>query len=593
MEPQERRVAVDEALTKVVSDFGRRISDDPVRLRNLLVDATGVNAMTLRDEIDAVVAAAETELPATVLQGDDTARLAAADRLTERLGDEKSDLAPWVTATWETVLAGTSSRPGAALAGPPGADATAVADDATAVADDATAVADDATIAAGDATVLPDGATVLPGGATVLAPEDAPAGGEGPDRRLLIGAVAGVFLLVLIIFLATRGGDDSPGPTDTADPDSGTSNSDDGSGGLGGDDGRDDVPDDSTMSGTTAISAADGVDASRTLSVGPSGTTATLRFTNTSDGVLRTRWVEVLSADMAAAGIDSGDEPVTVLTPEAFGFEFDLEPGETRSVAYQSSWAPADAEAFDELFDQYEEAEEIWFEENPDPRDPSLSTELEHDLVTESANLTVSGETDPWNELTVDGTSVTVDESGGYSTQVTLNNGENEIEIVAVSPLGVRTTRVRTVTFADPSATTTAPPTTAPPTTAPPTTAPPTTAPPTTAPPTTAPPTTAPPNRAPVNNCGNEYLVLSGYATSYFFGLLESCFSDADGDFVSIQANAGVGSPGSCGGGVACWIYYQPIDWDGTPYEVTVSIWGQDPSGAQSGSTLLTLCFNC
>lgn len=585
MEPQERRVAVDEALTKVVSDFGRRISDDPVRLRNLLVDATGVNAMTLRDEIDAVVAAAETELPATVLQGDDTARLAAADRLTERLGDEKSDLAPWVTATWETVLAGTSSRPGAALAGSPGADATAVADDATAVADDATAVADDATVAAGDATVLPDGATVLPGGATVLAPEDAPAGGEGPDRRLLIGAVAGVFLLVLIIFLATRGGDDSPGPTDTADPDPSISDPGGGSGNdddtPGGDDSGDPVRVDGALTGTVALDVGDGVDASRTIAVGDSGTTTTIEFSNTASENFRSHWIEVVAAEMVAAGVDTGDEPVTELTEEAFGFLLDLEPGETRTVTYQSSWTPADDEAFDEVFDNYENAAETWLEENPDPRDPSLEVDIDPGATSSSAAYTVAGTTEPWNTLTIGDQPVEVAADGTFSTGVTLSAGDNTIRLRAESPLGVSTTRTRSVTFTPPT------------TTAPPTTAPPTTAPPTTAPPTTAPPTTAPPNRAPVNNCGNEYLVLSGYATSYFFGLLESCFSDADGDFVSIQANAGVGSPGSCGGGVACWIYYQPIDWDGTPYEVTVSIWGQDPSGAQSGSTLLTLCFNC
>lgn len=568
MEPQERQVAVDEALTKVVSDFGRRISDDPVRLRNLLVDATGVNAMTLRDEIDAVVAAAETELPATVLQGDDTARLAAADRLTERLGEEKSDLAPWVTATWETVLAGTSSRPGAALGAAAGA--TAIADDATAVGDDATAVAD-------DATALADDGTVLPGGATVVAdPDDGTAEQSGPDRRVLIGVLAGVAALILIIFLATRGGDD--GPTGTADPDTTTLDDD------GGDGGRTDGPVvDPATSGTQELAVADGVAGTRTIAAGERGTVATIEFTNMSDEPFQDHWIEIVPSEFASAGFDTGTESVTVLDDEAFGFLLDLEPGETRMLSYESSWTPADDEALDELFDGFERAPDTWFEENPDPRDPNLSTDVESGTVSTSATFTVSGTTDAWNTVTVDGESVPVDESGGFETDITLASGENEIVITAESPLGLRTTRRPTVTFDD----------TPPPTTAPPTTAPPTTAPPTTAPPTTAPPTTAPPNRAPVNSCGAETLTLSGYYSSYYFGLLESCFSDPDGDSVTILSDTGEGAPGNCGAGAACWIYYQPADWDGTPYQVTVSIWGRDPSGATSGSTPLTLCFNC
>lgn len=580
MQPEERRVAVDAALTQVVSDFGRRISDDPVRLRNLLVDATGANAMTLRDEIDAVVTAAETELPATVLQGDDTARLAAAERLTERLGEERSDLAPWVTETWASALAGTSQRPGATLA----AGSTAPEGDATAVADDATAAAADATVAASDATVLPDGATVLPGGATVLAPADAAAEPSEVDRRPILIGVAAVIVVLLIAFFATRGGDDGTG-VGNADPGSTTLPTSSGDGGDDPDDGSDDdggaddtgvIP--TGLTGSNDIEVADGVGGTRTLQAGDTSMTTVLEFTNDTTERFRGHWIEVVPAELEAAGLDIGevdaDGPeATMIDDTAFAVALDLEPGETASFSYSTGWTTDELDVFDETFDEYERASETWFEENPDPRSPSLRPDVDSGDTTTNASFTVTGSTEPWNTVTVNGESVDVDADGDFSTRVTLRPGENLLELRAVSPIGATASRDRTVIFDNSPPTTTTTTTTAPPTT-------------------TTTTTTAPANRAPVNSCGNDYFALP-YDTSYWFSHPFSCYSDPDGDAVTVYSDGGVASPGNCGADNACWTYTPPGTWDGTPYEVTFAVWAQDPDGLSSSASFITLCLNC
>ena len=102
-------------------------------------------------------------------------------------------------------------------------------------------------------------------------------------------------------------------------------------------------------------------------------------------------------------------------------------------------------------------------------------------------------------------------------------------------------------------------------------------------------------NRAPVLDpeCADVYVVFEGQFEFYRFGLPEGCFPDPDGDSVLIYSDLGEGAVGECGEGNACWVYQVPAGWDGTPTEVTATIWAQDSNGAESERTSYTMCLNC
>lgn len=72
-------------------------------------------------------------------------------------------------------------------------------------------------------------------------------------------------------------------------------------------------------------------------------------------------------------------------------------------------------------------------------------------LKTNAAKVTVSGETNDVTSspvtLKVNGTAVTVNDDGKWSTQVTLKEGENTITVVATDAAGKSTTVVRKVTL--------------------------------------------------------------------------------------------------------------------------------------------------
>lgn len=81
---------------------------------------------------------------------------------------------------------------------------------------------------------------------------------------------------------------------------------------------------------------------------------------------------------------------------------------------------------------------------------PTLNvTQPIDNLVTNNATLTVVGVTNDAVSspvtLTVNGTNVTVESDGSFSTTVTLTEGENTITVIAVDSAGKSTTVVRTV----------------------------------------------------------------------------------------------------------------------------------------------------
>ncbi len=93
-----RRVAV--VLEQVVTDFGRRLIEDPARLRGLLTDTLGAEASQLHEAIEAVVLAAELGIAQAALDEVDRHSLIA------QLGDgfEDPDLASAVVDAWISAL---------------------------------------------------------------------------------------------------------------------------------------------------------------------------------------------------------------------------------------------------------------------------------------------------------------------------------------------------------------------------------------------------------------------------------------------------------------------------------------------------------
>lgn len=81
---------------------------------------------------------------------------------------------------------------------------------------------------------------------------------------------------------------------------------------------------------------------------------------------------------------------------------------------------------------------------------PSLSVDQPQDGTTIASGvnkITVSGSTDPNNNVTVNGITVIVGNDGSFSTSVSLNGGDNNITIVATNSFN-NTTRVkRKVTY--------------------------------------------------------------------------------------------------------------------------------------------------
>jgi hypothetical protein len=546
MESQERQATVQLALAQIVGDFGRKVSDDPVRLRNLMVDATGVHAMTLSAEIEAVVAVAESRLPDTVLFGDETQRAEATQRLATVLGPDRGELAGWATETWSTVLRSAPARPTATLTGTT-ADATALPG---------------ATV--GAATVM-SGATVVAGDTVRLAPtgDGAPPAGGPTDKRqlMVIGGFVGLLVLVAIIILATRGGGDDTTASPSSTVASGADTSD-------GDRDRDDTTGTTVPGGpiippiepiAAPLSVADGVTGERAITPGEGATTIELSFTNSSGQAFDGYWIEVVPDAFGRSGVDAaqlGAIDIGRTAGTAFGVPVTLTAGESATVTYTTPWVPVDAADLGRTADDFELALQAWITEHGDPRVPTLTLTSAATSQTDAFDLT--GTTDAENTVTVNGQVATIGADGSFVFPVQLAAGANSFEVVATSLLGVEVASTGTVTYEAPV------------------------------------PTTQPiVNSAPTLECVDETVTIAGYYESYYFGVPESCFADADLDFVLIYSDIGDGAVGECGEGWACWLYTVSPDWDGTPMEVTATIWAEDPDLAQSPLLKLTLCLNC
>jgi actin-like ATPase involved in cell morphogenesis len=105
------------------------------------------------------------------------------------------------------------------------------------------------------------------------------------------------------------------------------------------------------------------------------------------------------------------------------------------------------------------------------------------------------------------------------------------------------------------------------------------------------------PNQAPVVQCSSPSPSVAGIYTYYDVWISETCFSDPDGDEVTIFANqpdfGQIGAAPGCAAGRRCWKYYPYTDWDGTPYWATFTLYAQDSHGATSTLLPYYLCLNC
>ena len=106
------------ALQQALEDYGRRLAEDPARLRAVLNDALGSGSADCRAAVDAVVLAAEQGVVADLVlrrgQAPDAAADAAATAELGRWG-LAAGTAGWVVTTWETVLRGAGSLPAAGI----------------------------------------------------------------------------------------------------------------------------------------------------------------------------------------------------------------------------------------------------------------------------------------------------------------------------------------------------------------------------------------------------------------------------------------------------------------------------------------------
>ena len=72
------------------------------------------------------------------------------------------------------------------------------------------------------------------------------------------------------------------------------------------------------------------------------------------------------------------------------------------------------------------------------------SSEPPDGLLTTEGLLTVRGQTEPQVDISVNETPIAVDDEGNFRTQLFLKEGQNEIAIEAISPIGRQEDGLRT-----------------------------------------------------------------------------------------------------------------------------------------------------
>jgi hypothetical protein len=90
----------------------------------------------------------------------------------------------------------------------------------------------------------------------------------------------------------------------------------------------------------------------------------------------------------------------------------------------------------------------------------------------------------------------------------------------------------------------------------------------------------------------------TGVSSNYDVWVQTSCFSDPDGDPVTIYfSSPSVGrfeaGAGSCEPGRSCLKYYPPAGWDQNGYTFNFVVYAKDDLGAKSGSISVSACVAC
>jgi hypothetical protein len=182
--------SVPEALDRAVRDLGRRLGENPDRVRAVLSDALGSQARAHRAEIDAVVVATEEGIPATLVDRSELVPtqtdVAEGDqRLLARLGERglNPDAAAFALGTWASALGATtsvSSTPSIEAASAAGLEATGLRGSLGAAVGGSLGPAAEATSDGHlDATTIPRDGETPP----TAAPEPPPAEEGGVPRR--------------------------------------------------------------------------------------------------------------------------------------------------------------------------------------------------------------------------------------------------------------------------------------------------------------------------------------------------------------------------------------------------------------------------
>lgn len=79
----------------------------------------------------------------------------------------------------------------------------------------------------------------------------------------------------------------------------------------------------------------------------------------------------------------------------------------------------------------------------------NISNPSDHQGFSKVNQITVNGTTDAQNSITVNGFTAIVDNSGNFSYQMNLTNGDNKISVVATDPAGQTTTKEITVSYSE------------------------------------------------------------------------------------------------------------------------------------------------
>lgn len=395
-------LAVAQAVATAVREFGPSASTEPRRVQGLISDVLGPAARTRRAEIDAVVMAAEEQIPDDLM----ARRIGvgeALDRLLDRgLG---RDLAQFAVEVWQFAFGLLDpSRPAPSLSKRL-TEPTPIPEPAPTE----TARFDPRFLAASLRAEEP------------AAPE-APANHRG--RWIAVAAIVGALALVGGILAVVMGGAGRPHITVTPPPAQ--------------------VPrlvfaEEATAFGTAA----------RIWTTSGENLVGKVKLTNTGSSDASVHHVEVLPKSLVAdaAAITSDPAHVVIKSDPVIAWDLTIPAGSSETVTYR--FKPTKRVTKSRLGtwrDDRAKAAAAFTAESSRP--PALTISEPAEGATVATTFVVAGSTDPGATVSVAGAAVTVNPDGTWSHQVA---GTTTVVVTASSPYGVTTELTRHVQFPAPT----------------------------------------------------------------------------------------------------------------------------------------------